>query len=253
MSSKRILGITAFGVLLIVAVIGVMLLVTYFRHESGVVNLPETVVTAEIPDGTEPDTLDRVEVTPGTVQAVVSTLVRPDVYSRIIKVESFWDDGQVSYTIHVAVYSGFTSIRTVMPAGGEKYVIVTPDTLYIWYADDVSFFIGERGTLGDDYRIADEFQMIDAYEDILDLDRDCITNAGYTVYRDDDCIYIEYLSPFFGYLRKYYVSIGLGLVIAVEEYDETGRLVYSMTAGECLVGEVDPAAFTLPDGTNVLD
>ena len=252
MSTKRILDIAAFGVLLIVAVISAMLLVTYFTQESGIVNLPETTVTTEIPDETESDTLDRVEVTRETVQAVVSTLSRPNVYNREIAVESFWDGGQVLYIINVSVYAGITSIRTLMPAGEEKTVIITEDTLYIWYADDTSVYIGERGSFGDDNRIADEYQMIDAYEDILDLDPGCITDAGYTVYREDDCIYIEYISPFFEYVRKYFVSIRLGLVTGVEEYDETGRLIYSMTAGECIVGKVDPAAFNLPDGTSML-
>ena len=252
MSTKRILGITVFGVLLIVAIIGVMLLVSYVMQENEAISLPETTPNAEIPGDTAQDMLDRVDITRETVQAVVSTLERPAVYSREIVVESFWDGGHATYNISAVVYNDLTSIRTEPPAGKEKRIVVTPDALYIWYEDDDIMYIGENGSSGDGYRTADEYQMLDTYEDILDLNLTEIIDAGYTEYQGDDCIYIECLSRNFGYIRNYYISIELGLVKGVEEYDETGMLVYRMTAGEYTVGAIDPMAFSLPDGTHLL-
>jgi len=249
MSYKRILGITAFGILFIVAVIGVMLLTSYLGEEGTTVPLPVTTGPVGNPGETETDALDRVEVTRETVQAVVSTLSRPGTYNREIEIESFWDDGQAVYFIDVAVHDGVTSLRTVPPAGGEKRIIVTADKLYIWYGDDRLPFIGDTGSSGDGYRTADEYQMIATYETILELDIADIIDAGYTEYGGEDCVYVEYLTKKLGYTVRYYVSIELGLITGAEEFDETGALVYRMRAGKCNTGETDPAAFTLPDGT----
>ena len=252
MSTKRILVITVFGILLIVAVIGIMLLVSYIMQEDEVIDLPETTPNAEIPGDTDPDALDRVDVTRETVQAVVSTLERPAIYSREIVVESFWDGGHAIFNISAVVYNEMTSIRTEPPAGKEKRIVVTADALYIWYEGDDIMYVGDNSSSGDGYRTADEYQMLDTYEDILDLNLTDIIDAGYTEYRGDDCIYIESLSRNFGYIRNYYISIELGLVEGVEEYDETGMLVYRMTADEYSVDAIDPMAFSLPDGTHLL-
>ena len=80
-----------------------------------------------------------------------------------------------------------------------------------------------------------------------------ISDAGFTEFNGENCIFVEYLSPLFRYLTKYYVSIDHGLLLGVEEYDETGMLTYRMTASETIIDEVDPAAFTLPNGTVMID
>ena len=128
-------------------------------------------------------------------------------------------------------------------------IIVTPETLYIWYAGERTPYIGRADSLGDDLRTSDEYQMLITYEDILNLDRRDITDAGYTQYGGEYCVFAEYRSPYLGNSVKYYVSIELGLLIAAEEYDAAGSLIYRMTAFECLF-DVDPASFLLPDGTS---
>ena len=76
-----------------------------------------------------------------------------------------------------------------------------------------------------------------------------IIDAGYTEYNDEYCIYAVYLSPLLGYRRTYFLSLDLGLVIASEEVDSTGTLIYRMIAHDTVTGEADPTDFTLPDGT----
>jgi hypothetical protein len=166
-----------------------------------------------------------------------------------VLIESFWDGGSAVYDIDVAVHRGVTALRTLPPAGGEKRIIVTQDNVYIWYDDDATPYVGEIGTSGDKRRTADEFQMLNTYEDILELSLSDIIDAGSIEYEGEDFIFIAYLSRHLGYTGNYYVSIDLGLVIRAEEFDENGELVYRMTAGETITGETDPAMFTLPDGT----
>ena len=252
MSTKRILVIAIVGVVLIASALGVMLLASYLGRDSEAVRLPDTPVAGEGPVEATPDELDRVEVTGDTVQAVVSMLRRPETYSRELVIESLWDGGQAVYDISVSVSGGVTSLRSVQQHSAEKRIIVTPDTLYIWYAGESIPFAGDAGAVGDARRTADEWQMLVTYEDILGLNRDEIVDAGYTEYDGEDCVFAVYSSPLLGHTRTYYVSADLGLVIAAKEYDSAGTLIYQMAAGECLVGQADPAAFRLPDGTDLM-
>ena len=251
MSTKRILGITLFGVLFIATVVGILLLTLYLRRESDAVALPDVPTIVETPNLVESDTLDRIEITTETIQVVVSTLSRPAIYRRDVKIESYWEDGKAEYSVSVSVREGLTSLRTLPPTGAEKRIIITPDTIYIWYIGDKAPFIGNLDSLGDGFRTADEWQMLVTYEDVLELDINDIIDAGYVEYNDEECVYAVYRSPLLGYTRSFYISLEAGLIVGAEEYDEAGKLVYSMVAGEFFVGEADPAAFTLPDGTEL--
>ena len=255
MSTRRIIGITVFGVLFIAIVVSAMLLFTYFERGNEPIPLPVTTqTTSDTPPVINvPDTQDHVEVTRDSLREVVSTLFRPDTYSREILVVTFWEGGRAEYRIKTDVTENVTSLHIRPPTGGEKRIIVTPDTLYIWYTGDVSVYSGAIGSAGDEYRTADEWQMLAHYEELYDLDPNDIIGTGYVVYNGEDCIYAEYLSPLLGYTKKYYVSIDYGLIAGAEEYDETGKLVYVMTAGDCVIGVVDPTAFILPGGIVLVD
>jgi len=248
MSTKRILGISVFGLFIIAVSIGLMLFFSNMEHDIDPVRLPETPVSEGTPPAPQPDALDRVEVTKDNVQAVISTLSRPEIYSRNIKVESYWDDGYVWYTISVAVMDGMTALRIHPYAGIEKRIIVTPDKLYIWYRGDSTPYIGEPDSGGDVNKVADEWQMVITYEDILTIDKNDITDAGYVEYNGAESIYAVYRSPLMGYRTTCYISIETGLVTAAEEYDETGALVYRMTTDGLIIDQTDPAVFILPNG-----
>jgi hypothetical protein len=252
MSTKRILSVALFGVLFTAVFIGVIMLTSYLRGDDSEVTLPTVSQTADTPTATESDPPDRVEVNADTIQAVVRTLSRPETYSRAIIVETFWADGSATYNIGVAVDQGVSSLRVQPPASVEKRIIVSPDNIYIWYDGDTVPYVGVAGSPGDALRAADEWQMIVTYEDVLALDPGDIIEAGYTEYGGEDCIYAVYRSPLLGYTTRYYISLGLGLVVGAEEHDRDGSLVYSMMADECAVGEADPSAFLLPDGTSTL-
>ena len=254
MSVRRILIITIIGVVIIAAAIVAMLLTPYLGRDKDPVPLPGISPSAELTDEGGQDALNRVEVSRDTIQAVVSqTLSRPGIYSRDIVVETYWKGGSALYDIVVNVADGITALKILPPSGIEKRIIVTSDTLYVWYKGDRTPYIGPIDSLPDGQRAADEWQMIITYEDLLELDPDDIVDAGYAALDGEDFIYAEYLSPLLGYTMRYFVSIDVGLVVRAEEYDENGELVYLMTAGECVVGEADSSAFVLPDGVLLWD
>ena len=252
MSTKRILGITIFGILIIIAAISVMLLASFMLRDSNTIRLPDTSAPAEIPSETQPDTLDRIEVNPDTIQAVVSTLSRPESFSREVQIESFWEGGQSVNDISVTVLGNMTSLRILPSVGVEKRIIVTPETEYIWYRGDRTPYIRNVRSSGDNFRAADEYQMLHTFEDILTLRSEDIIDAGYTDLDGEVSVYAMYLSREFAYMRIYYISLELGLIIAAVEYDANGTLVYRMTSGETIIGRVDPTAFVLPDGTDLV-
>jgi len=257
MSTKRIVWISVIGVLFILTVIAVMLLTLFFRRENETAPLPEAVISVERPEVTAPDALDRVEVTKDTIQAVIATLSRPEVYSRDVVIKNFWDGGEATFNINTSVMGGLTALKTLTVSGLDKRIIITQDTVYIWYKGEWSPYTGKLDLQSDGYKAADEWQMLVTYEDVLKLNKSDIIDAGYERYDSDSCVYAVYRSPLLGYTRKYYISIepgsnDFGLVIGAEEYDKDGAPVYSMVAGKS-VSDVDPTAFVLPDGTSLLD
>ena len=254
MSSKRLLVITAIGVLFIAAFVGVMLLPSFFGRDSSAIPLPSDSPPPEISVAVEPDALDRVEVAWDTVQTVISqTLSRPETYSRIVTIEKFWEGGNVTYDVSVSVAGGVTSLRTLSYDGAEKRIIVTPRSLYIWYEGDTAPFIGNPDSLGDGQITADEWQMLVTYEDVLRLNEDDIIEAGHIEWGGHDCVYTVYMSPILGYTRRYYISLEYGHIVGAFEYDETGALTYRMSSGDISFDDIDPAEFTLPDGKSVIE
>ncbi|MCL2201496.1 MAG: hypothetical protein FWB75_05980 [Oscillospiraceae bacterium] len=253
MSNKRILGITIFGIMLIGAAIGVLLLTSYLGRDSAAIELPETPVMAERPGGPVPDELTRIEVNRETVQAVIYNLSRPQVYSRDVVIESFWDGGQAVFTIGVNTYYGNTSLFISPPVGPHRRIIVTGAHLYIWYEGDAAPFVGIPSPQGDGVRTADEWNMLLTFENIMNLNGNDIIDAGITEHLGEICLFVVYNSAELGNTRRYYVSVDLGLVISAEVHDFEGRLIYKMTAGEASIGLVRHGAFTLPDGTEVID
>ena len=250
MNTKRILATTIIGILFIAALVGVMLLTPFLRRDYDAIPLPDISASSFTAGDAEPDMLTRIEVTRENIQPVISTLSRPETYSRDVIIESCWEGGKTVYNINVSVAGGVTSLSTLSSSGIEKNIIVTPDFLYIWYRGDRTPFTGSNDSSGDDYANADEYQMLITYEDVIRLDRNYILDAGYTEYGDEECVYAEYLQPKLGYTMKCYISIELGLITGAEEYDAAGTLTYRMSAGEC-VFDVDASAFMLPDGTFV--
>lgn len=248
------LWISALSVFLIAAALSAMLFFSFSGHDNGrTVLLPEISHAAEVAASNEPDALNHVEVTTDTLQAVVATLSRPDIYSRSVVVEMFWGGGHAVFNIDVSVIGNMTALKVSPSVGIEKRIIVTSDTLYIWYSGDRTSYTRSLDDSGAAYKDADEWQMLVSYEDLLRIDSSDILEAGYMEYGGEYCVYGDCRTPEFGYVRRYYIPTSLGLVTGVEEYDEKGSIVYSMTAGHCVVGEVDTSAFFLPDGTNVLE
>ena len=238
-------------VVLIAAVIGVAVLASFgmnlFSPALPPIVLPTPTPTPGAGDdlsGSGSTGLVRVEVTPETVQSVIATLSRPDSYYREITLEDCWDGGRGVTTARVWVDGGWTRTEAVWSSGTVRTSIVGEDTVWWWYSGD-----RQAASAPADGRSADlEGQRIPTYEDVLDLDRSLITDAGYEERGGLSCIYVEVEESALGYRQRYWVAEESGLLVAAETL-EGERLLSSMSSYAVERPVPPETAFALPDGT----
>lgn len=196
---------------------------------------------SDIPD----DRSQRVEVTVSTVQAVIASLDRAGSYYRQLSVQTFWESGSGTTSVQTWVDDGYTYVRSVMPSGQMRYCLSTPDdVVYYWYGGSSAWLTAPAGSLS-----ADLSQRIPTYEDVLALDTEKISAAGYDAYGEHPCVYVETLQDELGYLERYWVSVDSGLLVAAQTLKDD-KVVYSVNATAPVQTPCPTdAVFALPDGT----
>lgn len=215
---------------------------------------PEVILPAVSPSGSEsplPNTgLEPaggavvVEVTPQTVQSVIATLARPESYYREMTLESFWEEGKGAVTTaKVWVDKGYTRIDATLPDATREHTIVGGGRRYRWYNNDSNWFESDAGE-----HDGDLMQRIPTYEDVLNLETDAITAAGYEEKGGLNCVYVEVADQELGYLERYWVSVERGLLVAAETL-KGERIVLRVSAYLVEIPVRSGAVFTLPDGT----
>ncbi len=198
---------------------------------------------SDAPDGdsTAGGSAALVEVSPETVQTVVAQLTRAGSYSRTLTVRSFWASGSV--TTEIRVWARGETVRAEIQEEGRdtvKNVLLRGAEKWIWYSDADGVYQGPARD-GD----ADAYQTIPTYEDVLALDTDDITAAGYEDYNGEGCVYVRYRSGALGYETMCYISLESGLLMGAEIYD-ADVLVYSMTSSAPVISTPDEALFAMP-------
>lgn len=183
-----------------------------------------------------------IEVTPDTVQTAISTLSRADSYSRALTVQDFWSGGSSTTEIGVWVRGDFTRVTLRDSARDTvKNILIKGDEKWIWYSDSALVWHG-KAREGD----ADAYQTLLTYEDVLALDKEAITGAGYADYNGENCIYVRYGGGPLGYENLCYISDRTGLLMGVETYDGD-VLVYAMRSGTPDISTPDESIFAEPD------
>ncbi len=191
------------------------------------------------------DRFIRVEITPETVQSVISkTLSRPQSYYREISIE-LWagEETAALTTAQVWVDGGWTRSDVTAPSGLVQHNLVGEGTRWLWYGDDDAVL-----SLSADQTVSDLVQRIPTYEDVLALPQEEITDAGYEKYARTDCIFVEVAQEELDSYERYWIAVSDGLLMAAERVKED-QLLYRMT----VLSTESPAplnsSFALPDGT----
>lgn len=245
MDKRRLNRITWGFLVITVLVIAVMLNDTL--HRTSRITLPDSEASQGQTGGAAAgeDAVTVIEVRPDTVQAVIATLSRPESYRRTVTVEQFWSGGSASCEMAVYVGGGWTRTDRSLPGGQVRHAVTNGETTYLWYDG------GEVRALPAGGISADDEQTIPTYEDILELPAEAIILADYRAISGVECIYVETASEG-GYVLRYWVSVGSGLLAASERLLE-GETVYRMAALSLEQALPAAADFTLPDGTVLWD
>lgn len=182
----------------------------------------------------------QVEVTPDTVQSVIAVMDRLESYSRVITTTL---EG-VSATTQTWVDGEWTRADMELSDRLVVHTIVGPGQLWRWYgAEDKVLSWPADGSSMDV-----EGQRIPTYEDVLAVDAQSITAAGYEEKNGEACVYVEVTLPELGQVERYWVSENSGLLWAAETL-VGGETVWTMVAGLPETPVPSYASFQLPDGT----
>ena len=231
----------SFGILIMVVV---LLLVRGTARHSGHIQLPDVSTgTADGEAGENGDggNLRVMEIRPDTVQLAIEVMERPSVYSRRVLVETFWSGGSGTEVSSVYVRDGLVRQDTTLAGGSVRHLLRGMERAYVWYDESTDYAVLTAGDF-----TADAELRIPTYEDLLALDQEAITEAGYGDYEGTYCIHAVTDSGD-GYETHYWIGTETGLLTACERYWE-GELVYRMTAAALAMGQVEDAVFLLPDG-----
>lgn len=232
-------------VLLIAIVIAVAVFSSFglplFAGPTATITLP-TPLPAETEDPGNVEQMGgaRVEVTPATVQNVIAVMDRLTSYSRAVTTTL---EG-VSATSYVWVDGEWTRADMDFPSGLTAHTIVGEGTVWRWYDSGQNVLSWPA----DNASVDVEGQRIPTYEDVLELDADSITAAGYEEKNGEACVYVEVSVPELDQVERYWVSESTGLLWAAET-ETGGETVYSMTADPPEAPVSPAASFRLPDGT----
>lgn len=230
------------ALIVVLAVFGSFAYSIYSSQTSGV-TLPSQHPDTSTAPGVEPHA-QRVEVTTGTVQAVIASLDRADSYYRPLTVQTHWDGGSSVTSVQTWADGGYTYSRAVLPSGAVRYSLSDGTSLHYWYSGSSTYMTAPKGSL-----TADLAQRIPTYEDVLDLPSDRIHDAGYGAYGDHPCIYVETAVDELGCLERYWVSVESGLLVAAET-EKDGQVVLSVNAAYPITAPCPSnVRFALPDGT----
>lgn len=240
MKSRRSTFFFVVIALLLVLVIAYVVVELNSDADTAPVILPNPDQSSDVPSTA--DSALYAQVTPETVQAVIAAIQRPDGYTRTVTVEDFWGDGSSQKTDFTIQASGQRSkILTVTPAG-IKSILVTGDGTWIWYGNDKTNTFHTTSATGYD---GDQWLRSLTYEDLLELQAEDITAAGYEEHNGTWCVYVSYQTAHFGYDCTVWVSVSDGLLCATEIYDGTD-LIYRMTGGTADTTTPDDSVFLPP-------
>lgn len=247
MSQKNRTRLAVLIALIVVAAVFGSFTFTIFSSKTPHIVLPDLLPDRSQGDvsDTPNDHVQRVDVTVSTVQAVIASLERAGSYYRQLSAQTFWEGGSGTFSAQAWADDGFTYVRSAMPSGQTRYSLSAPDgTVYYWYGGSSVWRTAPADSLS-----ADLSQRIPTYEDVLALDREHISDAGYDAYGEHPCIYVETLQDQFGYVERYWVSTDSGLLVAAQTLKDD-KVVYSVNATAPIQTPCPTdAVFTLPDGT----
>ncbi len=231
-------------VILVVAAIVVAVFASFglplFYGDTATITLPTPAPSDQGTQGGEEQALGvRVEVTPETVQSVIAAMSRLDSYSRTVTTTL----RDATTTAQVWTDGGWTRSVLTAPNGLTVHTIVGQEQVWRWYEGDreAVSWPAEEGSRDL------EGQRIPTYEDVLALDKETITAAGYQEKNGASCVYVEVAIPELNQVERYWVASDSGLLWYAET-ETGGEIVWAMSATTPETPVSAGTQFALPNG-----
>lgn len=216
--------------------------------------------SGETQEQTSSSSLYRIEVTPKTVQSVITALQSESSYSREISTTLFWPNGSFTTEAQVFYDNGRTKVVKTLPSGDvrhdliidadkflleeENQTLLPESAVYYWYDDGNTYLSipSERYT-------ADLAQSIPTYQNVLNLGVESIHQANFQIKEGISCIYVEATPAPLFYTERYWISTETGLLVGAETY-EGDKVIYRFDGYAPITTPLPSLnTFTLPDGT----
>ena len=245
---KHRFNVAAIGFIILIVLVVVVLMSGSLRRTSHVA-LPDITQQSAANVGSSQygeDAVNKIEVTPETVQAVIATLARPNSYMQLLVVEWLWGDTSALSQVSTYVSEDLTRVDLLRTDGKVRHIVTDGKHTAVWYDEEETAFVGNTGDIS-----VDQEQTIPTYEDILQLDPKQIAKADYRMFSGENCIFVETVPDDLGIIQRYWVSVSAGLLVGAERL-ENGSAFYRV-ASQQLTTENAPAEslFKLPDGTDI--
>lgn len=199
--------------------------------------------------------LYRIEVTPKTVQSVITALQSEESYGRTLTTTLFWGEDFFTTQAEVFYRKGLTSVVKTLPSSVVRHDFIVDrevdlnetgeeSLVYYWYDNATTYL-----TMPSHSYSADLAQSIPSYKTVLNLGVESIQQANYQTKEGVSCIYVEATPPPLYYTERYWISTETGLLVGAETY-EGDKLIYRLEGYTPITSPLpDSYVFSLPDGT----
>ena len=220
----------------------------FIPGESKAIVLPEHIELSQgaVTEKT-PFNLSDTSITPDNVQRVVESLSRPEAYTASVTNTLYWNGTWDSIAAKQYVRDGITLIAYFTSDGiEERYEVVEEDIYYSWRRDGTSQYSASTGSLD-----RDDMSMIPTYENVIDLEKNQIIDAGLRTVNGESCIFVTVQDEMNGYELTYWISTVSGLLVQAD-YTREGLLARSVVVNDIVAEEPSAVLYILPDGTSLL-
>lgn len=192
--------------------------------------------------------VNKIDISKENVKSVVAALARPSEYYTETQSILSYTGGSATYNRRKWVKNGRTRIDVMNNYGtAVSHAIYAGGNVFLWRPGDRTYYKTAEGSIS-----PDDLQMMMTYEDILKASDESILTAQYTQYDGINCIYAEVSDPKLLYTERYWVSVSTGLLVYGQTLNESGSVIYSITALRTDISPQNDEIFELPDGTNAL-
>lgn len=235
-----------------VAVVAVGIFISFFlsfstNDSSNLITLPGqgSAVIDTSPDIAESnrDKLHTVSINADNIQAVISSLQRPEEYQCQTETVYFYGVSQATFTSELWKRGDLVRIHQgASTDGAESYALLTPEWVYTWANGP------EYGKFPRQENDMDLYSRAPSYEDLLAMPREQILVGELREQDDTLYLYAESMDALTGEREVWYILVENGLLVYAE-----GHLKDALTYRCSMMGlqlELDAETdFVLPDGT----